>query len=224
MRNLFLASLSAALLASCSGGNGGSTPTPTPTPVNQPPSFTSAAAVSVPENTSGTIYTATATDPEGAPVTFSLTGGDDVSLFTLTGANLSFKMHADYEAPADLNHDNVYQVEITASDGTNNVKLLLAVTVTDIGPSGYSLKVMGRPFTGVERLTAGAIAEDAGSYRCYDYANARYDARLCNSLVSGGVGTSDFSYQEERGLLGWAPAPRRPDWAGLATDRYPVIV
>ena len=224
MRTLFLASLSAALLASCSGGNGGSTPTPTPTPVNQPPSFTSAAAVSVPENTSGTIYTATATDPEGAPVTFSLTGGDDVSLFTLTGANLSFKMPPDYEAPADLNHDNVYQVEITASDGTNNVKLLLAVTVTDIGPSGYSLKVMGRPFTGVERLTAGAIAEDAGSYRCYDYANARYDARLCNSLVSGGVGTSDFSYQEERGLLGWAPAPRRPDWAGLATDRYTVIV
>ena len=138
MRNLFLASLSAALLASCSGGNGGSTPSPTPTPapVNQPPSFTSAAAVSVPENTSGTIYTATATDPEGAPVTFSLTGGDDVSRFTLTGASLSFTTPPHHEHPPDRKHDNVYQVEITASDGTNNVKLLLTVTVTDIGPSG----------------------------------------------------------------------------------------
>ncbi|HEU4969247.1 MAG TPA: hypothetical protein VFT73_09940, partial [Sphingomonas sp.] len=81
-----------ALLAGACGG-GGSTPTPTPTPPasNQPPAFTSAATAAVAENAQTSIYTATATDPEGAPLTYSIGGGADAARFTITsGGALSF--------------------------------------------------------------------------------------------------------------------------------------
>ena len=48
-------------LLSCGGGGGGGAPPP----ANRAPAFTSAASVTVAENVSGPVYTATATDPSG---------------------------------------------------------------------------------------------------------------------------------------------------------------
>jgi hypothetical protein len=72
------------LLGSCGGGGGGTpspspTPSPTPTPTNRAPSFTSASTVSAAENSGGTIYTATASDPDGDALTFSIAGGADAA-------------------------------------------------------------------------------------------------------------------------------------------------
>src|SRR5262249_771218 len=72
----------------------------------QPPVITSSSSFSVPENqTSIGIVTAT----DAAPITFSLTGGADMALFSInanTGA-LSFLAPKDFEAPVDASHDNV---------------------------------------------------------------------------------------------------------------------
>jgi len=53
--------------------------------VNEHPSITSALTVSVPEGTTGTIYTITATDPEGAALTYAWT----VSFTPLSGATFT---------------------------------------------------------------------------------------------------------------------------------------
>lgn len=97
------------------------------------PAFTSGVAVSVVENQTDTGYIAAADDPDGDPVTFAITGGADAALFSIdetTGA-LSFLAAPDFEMPGDADMDNVFDVEITASDGTNATAQSVAVTVTD---------------------------------------------------------------------------------------------
>lgn len=123
----------ALLGAAAGGGGGGGSPTPTPTPNPNPPVFTSATEATVAENMTGAIYTATATDADGNNITYSIAGGADAADFTVnasTGA-LSFVETPDFEAPADANGDNVYQVTIRASDGTNTTDQTVTITVTD---------------------------------------------------------------------------------------------
>ncbi|MGH8474249.1 MAG: PKD domain-containing protein [Methylococcales bacterium] len=107
---------------------------------NQPPVFTSANTASVPENTTAVI-TVTAIDPEGSPVTYSLSGGADQAKFAI-GANsgvLTFLAAPDFEAPADSDANNQYLVQVTATDGTNPATQMLTVTVTDVNePPGVN--------------------------------------------------------------------------------------
>lgn len=101
------------------------------------PVFISALTVNITENTTDTGYVASATDVDGDVVTYNLSGGADISKFTvnsLTGA-LSFVISPDYESPGDANRDNVYQVEITAVDdsaGLLSSSQNISVTVTDV--------------------------------------------------------------------------------------------
>jgi DNA-binding beta-propeller fold protein YncE len=104
-------------LSSCGGGGSSDTPPPPP-PVNEAPVFSSAASVQLFENGS-LAYEAIASDPDSAnPVTYTLEGGPDASLFEINsaaGATL-FLSPPDFEAPSDSNSDNVYVVEIGATD------------------------------------------------------------------------------------------------------------
>ncbi len=92
-----------------------------------------------PENASGTIATVVATDTNG-PLTYSLTGGADAGLFSLTeGGALSFGANgsdsADYENPDDANQDNIYELRVTAWDGVspaNGTVQDVTVTVTNV--------------------------------------------------------------------------------------------
>jgi VCBS repeat-containing protein len=105
--------------------------------VNEAPAITSGgggttASYSLAENISS-VATIAATDPEGG-VTFALAGGADAALFTInagTGA-LSFLAAPDYDAPGDANGDNLYQVIVSASDGSLTDIQTLAVSVTNV--------------------------------------------------------------------------------------------
>jgi len=82
----------------------------------------------------GTVV-ATDVDSPNDMVTFSLTGGGaDAGLFSITaGGVLSFDSAPDYEALADANMDNVYEVEVRASDSYGNSSVAtMFVTVTDV--------------------------------------------------------------------------------------------
>ncbi|MEO0449271.1 MAG: CHRD domain-containing protein [Pseudomonadota bacterium] len=95
------------------------------------PVFISGAAVTVTEN--GTdAYQAEATDADGDAVTFSLSG-DDAALFTIDEATglVTFVAAPDFEAPADANGDNAYQITVTANDGTNSTSQSVTITVSD---------------------------------------------------------------------------------------------
>ena len=203
--------LMAGMLAACGGGGGsGDNNTQIPgAPVDRPPTFTSAASATVPEGTIGVFYTATANDPEGKPVTFTLTGGADMSRFIITSSGaLQFLSPPDFEAPNDANADNVYLVAITASDGTQSATLSLAVTVTDV--TGAPLRVR-RVVTGMDFPiflapvpdTTGRVfvVERAGRIRILSPANGVIAATPFLDL------TGQVSTDGERGLLGFATAP-----------------
>ncbi|SFK79259.1 beta strand repeat-containing protein [Falsiroseomonas stagni] len=89
--------------------------------------------ISVPENTTGAVYTVIGDDPDGDPLTLRL-GGTDAALFNLntTTGDLSFKTAPDFEAPADAGADNVYNVSITVSDGYQPLVQQVAIRVTNL--------------------------------------------------------------------------------------------
>ncbi len=113
------------LLTACGGGGSQS---------NAGPVFTSGDSISVPENTTATGYTATATDADGDTVTFSLSGGADQAAFSLDASSgvLSFNTAPNFEAPTDSDGDNGYTVEISASDGNTTTTRAVTVMVTDV--------------------------------------------------------------------------------------------
>ena len=108
------------------------------------PVFTSSSKVKVAENTKA-VTTVKATDADaGAKLTYVLAGGADQGLFTIdskTGA-LSFKSAPDFETAKDAGKDNVYDVTVRASDGTNTTLQALKISVTD---------VKGKTFTGTSK-------------------------------------------------------------------------
>ncbi len=99
--------------------------------VNEPPTLTGTNTVSVAENSTTTVATYSADDPEEGTLTWDLSG-DDADDFDITGGVLTFKTMPDHEAPTDENLDSVYLVTVEITDGNNTVTRDVTVTVTDV--------------------------------------------------------------------------------------------
>ncbi len=95
------------------------------------PIFTSAATASVAEGQSAA-YRAAATDADGDMLRYSLSG-TDAARFTIDAdtGEVRFRAAPDFEAPGDADGDNVYDIIVTAFDGTNRTDHNVAITVTD---------------------------------------------------------------------------------------------
>ena len=122
------------ILASCGGGDDGDDPI-----TNSAPAFpSSSAAVNFAENSTDVVYTASATDAEGNTITYALSGGDDQDQFSIgtSSGALQFKSPPDHENPSDDGGNNVYEVEISASDNSASSKMTLEVTVTNVVEDG----------------------------------------------------------------------------------------
>ncbi|HYW15336.1 MAG TPA: cadherin repeat domain-containing protein [Allosphingosinicella sp.] len=75
-----------------------------------------------------------ATDGDGDTVGFAIVGGADASHFVIdpeTG-DLSLRASLDYEAPADSDGDNVYEVTVRASDGQFSDDRQMSIRVNDV--------------------------------------------------------------------------------------------
>ncbi|MBC6408883.1 MAG: cadherin domain-containing protein, partial [Ekhidna sp.] len=97
------------------------------------PKITSDNTKKVEENTT-TVLTVVATDADAnTTLTYSLSGGSDRSSFSIDAGSgaLTFNSAPDFEAKGSANNDNVYEVEVTASDGVNDVSQTITVTVTN---------------------------------------------------------------------------------------------
>ena len=105
------------------------------------PVFASGTTFNALENHSETGYTPAASDADGDTITFTINGGADANKFELdavTGA-LKFRTAPDYESPADSDGDNVYEVQIEASDGNGGAATqALSITVDDLRSSGIT--------------------------------------------------------------------------------------
>ena len=109
--------------------------TVTVTPFNEPPVINTGSRTefTYSENRTGSIYTYRATDPEQAAISWSVAGVDG-SFFSIDNrGTLSFADSLDFEARADFNRDNVYDITVVAEDDRGlKGELNVAVTVTDV--------------------------------------------------------------------------------------------
>ena len=123
----------AGIVAAVTSGDGDNDDAPPPSVENIAPVFTSNDAFEFTENGDGIVSTASATDADGDALTYSIAGGADAALFEINAdtGELSFVDSPDFEAPDDSNGDNVFDVIIGVSDGSDTTEQTIAVTVTN---------------------------------------------------------------------------------------------
>jgi len=159
----------ALMFLSACGSDGSTQPAPpNPPPPNQPPVFSSAAATSVVENITGSVYQAAANDPNGDSVTYSIVGGADAARFTMSASGqLSFVSSPNFDLPSDADTNNVYEIQIGASDGKASTTLALSLTVTN-SKEGVAVHRIATGFANPVAIapistTAMLVAEKAGA-------------------------------------------------------------
>ena len=147
------------------------------------------------------VYTAVASDvDQGATLTYSLSGtdADKFNINTSTG-EVTFKASPNYEAPADSGGNNVYDIVVSASDGTNITTQAVAITVTDV-----SEVIPGSTFT----ATSTANETFTGTYGVdtFNFANGTSSFTIGGSGNSGTITGYDtiVGYQSSNGLPGSA--------------------
>lgn len=193
------------VLTSCGGGGAA----PPPPQANRTPAFTSAPTASVAENSSGVVYTATATDADGNPLSFVIGGGADAARFSISAAGaLSFLTPPDFESPTDADRNNVYLVQLSVSDSQASATLALAVTVTDRTDGTFRVRRVATGF--VQPLYLTAVPDNSGRVFVVQQGG---QIRILNPSTGAISGTpflnisGTISSGGERGLLGFAPAP-----------------
>ncbi len=194
----------------------------TVTDTTEPPTITSSATPSVPENTTAAIDVQS-TDPdgdtEGAGLTYSLTGGADVALFSIVPATgvLTFNSAPNFEAPADSGANNVYDVQVTVTDsGAQTAVQNLQVTITNINeaPSITSSATPSVP----ENQTAAIDVQSTDPEGDTEGSGLTYS-------LTGGADVALFSIVPATGVLTFNSAPdfENPGDAG-ANNVYDVQV
>lgn len=188
----------------------------TVTDVNEMPTVTSGTAANFLENATGTVYTATATDPDtGAVLTYAL-GGADAALFNInaTSGAVTFKAAPNFEAPADAGANNVYDITVTASDGTNTTAAkAVAITVTNVNE--------------MPTITSAATASFAenGTGTVYTATATDQDTGTTLTYALGGTDAARFNINGATGAVTFAASPNFeiPNDAG-ANNVYNITV
>ena len=98
--------------------------------VNEPPKIIGETAFTVDENTTGTVATFTATDPDANSTENWSVGGDDGSAFDIAGGVLTFRSPPDYEVKS------TYMLTVEVSDGTNSDTLDVTVNIRNLDEDG----------------------------------------------------------------------------------------
>ena len=163
---------------------------------NAAPVIGSDAAVSVAEGTT-IVLTVAATDADKDVLTYSISAGADSTQFKINQKNgaLTFKAAPDFEALGSTDKDNIYEVEVTVTDGAYNTKKTFTVSVTDVNeppmlaPTDAANIAEGT--TDVLIVTATDV--DAGTTLTY--------------AISGGVDSARFKINQSNRVLTFKIAP-----------------
>ena len=86
------------------------------------------------ENGTGAVHTFRAWDPQGRPVSWTVTGADSHAFEISSGGVLTFRSPPDFESPADSNGDNRYEISVVATDDqglTDSMDVTVTVTNDD---------------------------------------------------------------------------------------------
>lgn len=164
---------------------------------NSTPVWTSGSTASIAENQSGTGYTASASDAENDPLTYTIVGGADAASFVVNASSgaLSFVSAPDFEAPSDQGGNNVYDVTLRVADASSSTDQAVAVTVSNLNEvpvwlSGTSVSV-------AENETATGYVASAS--------DPEGDAKTYS--IGGGADAAAFSINGSSGALSFISAP-----------------
>ena len=174
--------------------------------VNEPPSITGPAGpFTVRENGLLAVASFAASDPdEDDDVSLEL-GGLDRAAFTLTDGRLAFAAAPDFEAPADADADNSYELTLSTTDGEETATLDLVVRVTNEDEAGGLALSSPQPRIGV-LLEATLDEPDEVSAESWTWERSRN--RSSWSAISGAGGS------------GYTPAVADRDHYLRVTVRY----
>ena len=122
---LILIPLISLSLISCGG--------PSDASFNGSPTITSSDSQTFAENSLELAHKATATDPDGDSLTWSIPSGNDAKLLSIepSSGDIYFKNPPDFESPQDANADNQYELTIQVSDGTSTRSQNLVIQIID---------------------------------------------------------------------------------------------
>jgi VCBS repeat-containing protein len=191
------------VIVEVSDGNGG-TATQTiivaVTPLNDnAPHITSPDLASVTENATAVLAVAAAdADLPADPLVYSIVGGADQTLFTITvdGA-LSFVAAPDFEFPADEGGDNDYEVIVETSDGQGGTAMqAILVTIT---PLNDNQPVFTSPATV-------SVAENSTVVQTVTTTDADLPGDTVTFAIVGGADQSHFTVTSS-GELAFVTAP-----------------
>ena len=182
---------------------------------NNPPVITTTSPITVKENQT-TVATLEATDSDNDPITgWSISGGVDSTLFNLTnGGALTFSTAPDYENPNDTGSDNGYEVQVMASDGTDNSDpLMITINVTDLNeppsaPTGLSVSTnndnpttaldvswTAPDTTGIPEITGYDVQYRSGDSGAWATHNFDSDGTTTKTTVSGLASNTTYQVQ-----------------------------
>jgi Ca2+-binding RTX toxin-like protein len=186
--------------------------------VNEAVTMTSATSFSVAENQTA-VATITATDLDGTSPTYSITGGVDAARFTINATTgvLKFVTAPNFEAPTDVGANNVYNINVRASDGSLSDTRALTITVTDQNEAVVITS------SGGGDTAALSVAENASAVTTVTSVDPENTPRIYT--ISGGADSDLFTINANTGVLAFVNAPNfeAPTDAG-ANNVYNVVV
>jgi len=163
------------------------------------PAFASPNHFSVAENSTA-IATLTAADADlpAQALTYALSGADS-ALFTLDPATgeLRFAAAPDFEAPKDAGADNIYNLTLQVSDGSQNAAQEISVNVAAVNDNAPT-------FTSPEQFS---IVENTNAVATLSAADADLPAQTLTYAISGGLDASKFFIASATGELKFILAP-----------------
>ena len=205
----------------------------TAAPDTTAPTFTSSSSFSAAENIATSATAATIRVSESATVTIS--SGADAARFNITRSEtdtaiIKFNISPDFEAPADVGGNNVYELTLTATDAASNAGTQsITITVTDVvdTSSFNSLALAGSATTANFRTAVVITANVTVASKVTFRVNGKVLPRCKNKLATGSG--SSFSV-----TCTWRPSNRgqvaltaaaTPTGAGISsTTATPVSI
>lgn len=164
-------------------------------PDNTVPTFTSSSDISVAENILTSATAATIRVSESATV--SISSGADAARFNITRSEtntaiIKFNLSPNFEAPDDVGGNNIYELTLTATDGSGNAGTQsITITVTDVLDTSFfnSFALLGSPTTVTFRTSVTLSANISVSSRVTFRGNGKA-LPGCISKITSGSGSS----------------------------------
>ena len=161
------------------------------TPDTTAPTFTSSSTFSAAENIATSATAATIQVSESATVTIS--SGADAARFNITRSEtdtaiIKFNISPDFETPADVGGNNVYEITLTATDAASNAGTQsITITVTDVvdTSSFNSLALAGSVTTANFRTAVVITANVTVASKVTFRVNGKILPRCKNKLATG---------------------------------------